>query len=149
MEELKFERIDSKYNDIPLPSYATEGSAGMDIMAAIATRVDINAGETKLIPTNLKVDIPKGYELQVRPRSGMALKYNISVLNSPGTIDEDYKGPIGVILHNYNSKKGYTVYRGDKIAQLVLAKSYQATISETKDVGNSSRGEGGFGSTGK
>ncbi len=146
--ELKIKRISDKYNDIPLPHYATEGSAGMDIRAAVEDEILIQSGEVKLIPTNLIVEIPEGYELQVRPRSGLALKNGIGLLNSPGTIDSDYRGEVGIIMNNF-SKIDFTIKRGDRIAQLVLNKVYLADIVEVSNVAESQRGEGGFGHTGK
>ena len=108
-----------KFKDIALPHYATEGSAGMDVRAAIDESVTIKSGEVKLVPTNLKMEIPNGYEIQVRPRSGLALKHGIGLLNSPGTIDSDYRGEVGIIMSNF-SKVDFVVNRGDRIAQLVL-----------------------------
>jgi dUTP pyrophosphatase len=145
---MKIKRISEKFNDIALPSYATEGSAGMDVRAAIDDKVVVKAGEVKLIPTNLIVEIPVGYEIQVRPRSGLALKHGIGLLNSPGTIDSDYRGEVGIIMNNF-SKVDFTINRGDRIAQLVLAKYYTAQLEETSEVAESERGEGGFGHTGK
>ncbi len=146
--KMKIKRISDEFNDIPLPHYATEGSAGMDIRAAINDKIIIKSGEVKLVPTNLVVEIPVGYEIQVRPRSGLALKHGISLLNSPGTIDSDYRGEVGIIMNNF-SKKDFVVKRGDRIAQLVLSKFYQAELEETTELGESIRGEGGFGHTGK
>lgn len=146
--KLNIKRISNKYNDIPLPQYATEGSAGMDIRAAIEDEIIIKAGEVKLVPTNLIVEIPVGYELQVRPRSGLALKNGIGLLNSPGTIDSDYRGEVGIIMNNF-SKSDFTIKRADRIAQLVLNKVYLADIVEVSEVSDSDRGEGGFGHTGK
>ena len=145
---MKIKRISEKFNDIVLPNYATKGSAGMDVRAAIEEPVVIKAGEVKLIPTNLIVEIPVGYEIQVRPRSGLALKHGIGLLNSPGTIDSDYRGEVGIIMNNF-SKVDFTINRGDRIAQLVLAKYYTAQLEETSEVAESERGEGGFGHTGK
>jgi dUTP pyrophosphatase len=146
--KLNIKRVSNKYNDIPLPNYATEGSAGMDIRAAVENEIIIKAGEVKLVPTNLIVEIPEGYEIQVRPRSGLALKNGIGLLNSPGTIDSDYRGEVGIIMYNF-SKLDFTVKRSDRIAQLVLNKVYLADVTEVKDVSESERGEGGFGHTGR
>ena len=146
--KLNIKRITNKYNDIPLPHYATEGSAGMDIRAALEDELVIKSGEVKLDPTNLIIEIPEGYELQVRPRSGLALKNGIGLLNSPGTIDSDYRGEVGIIMYNF-SKLDFTIKRGDRIAHLVLNKVYLADVIEVKDVSESERGEGGFGHTGK
>jgi dUTP pyrophosphatase len=146
--ELKIKRVSNDFNDIPLPHYATEGSAGMDIRAAVETEIVIKSGEVKLIPTNLKMEIPAGYEIQVRPRSGLALKHGIGLLNSPGTIDSDYRGEVGIIMNNF-SDKDFVIKRGDRIAQLVLTKYYSAKIIETNKLSESKRGEGGFGHTGE
>ncbi len=146
--ELKIKRVSNDFNDIPLPHYATEGSAGMDIRAAVETEIVIKSGEVKLIPTNLKMEIPAGYEIQVRPRSGLALKHGIGLLNSPGTIDSDYRGEVGIIMNNF-SDKDFVIKRGDRIAQLVLTKYYSAKIIETNELSESKRGEGGFGHTGE
>ena len=145
---MKIKRISDKFNDIPLPHYATEGSAGMDVRAAIDEDVTIKSGEVKLIPTNLIVEIPVGYEIQVRPRSGLALKHGIGLLNSPGTIDSDYRGEVGIIMNNF-SKNDFVIKRGDRIAQLVLSKYYRAELEETSEVDETERGDGGFGHTGK
>lgn len=146
--KMKIKRISDKYNDIPLPHYATVGSAGMDIRAAIDNETIIKSGEVKLVPTNLIVEIPVGYEIQVRPRSGLALKHGIGLLNSPGTIDSDYRGEVGIIMSNF-SKVDFAIKRGDRIAQLVLSKFYQAELEESSELAESIRGEGGFGHTGK
>lgn len=146
--KLKIKRISEKFNDIQLPHYATEGSAGMDVRATIDDEIIIKSGEVKLVPTNLTVEIPIGYEIQVRPRSGLALKHGIGLLNSPGTIDSDYRGEVGIIMNNF-SKADFVVKRGDRIAQLVLSKFYQAELEETSELAESIRGEGGFGHTGK
>lgn len=146
--QLKIKRISEKFNDISLPNYATKGSAGMDIRAAIDDELVINSGEIKLVPTNLIFEIPEGFEIQVRPRSGLALKHGIGLLNSPGTIDSDYRGEVGIIMYNI-SKENFVIKRGDRIAQIVLSKYYTADILETEVISESKRGEGGFGHTGK
>lgn len=146
--KLNIKRISEKFNDIALPHYATEGSAGMDVRAAIDDKLTIKSGEVKLVPTNLKVEIPVGYEIQVRPRSGLALKHGIGLLNSPGTIDSDYRGEVGIIMSNF-SKNDFVVNRGDRIAQLVLTSYSVADVIEVKALSDSQRGEGGFGHTGK
>jgi dUTP pyrophosphatase len=145
---VKVQRISDSFADIPIPNYETSGSAGMDLRAAVKDYVKIEAGKFVLIPTNLKVEIPAGYEIQVRPRSGLAAKYGIGVLNSPGTIDSDYRGEIKVILFNF-STKDFLVHKGDRIAQMVLAKVYKMTLVGTEYLSSSDRGEGGFGHTGK
>ncbi|MGE5400883.1 MAG: dUTP diphosphatase [Ignavibacteriales bacterium] len=144
---LKIKRILQEFSDLPLPAYATAGSSGMDLCAAVSDPITIHKGEITLVPTNLSVEIPEGYELQVRPRSGLAAKHGIGVLNSPGTIDADYRGEIKVILFNFG-KEDFTINRGDRIAQMILSKVYFARIEETVDLSHSERGTGGFGHTG-
>ena len=145
---LKIKRLSSEYNDIPLPSYATSGSSGMDIRAAIQDKLIIPIGKIVLVPTNLSIEIEDGYELQVRPRSGLAIKNGIGLLNSPGTIDSDYRGEIKIIMINLG-EEDFTLHRGDRIAQLILSKVYKAEIIESDNLNNTKRGEGGFGHTGK
>lgn len=134
--------------DIPMPEYATAHSAGMDLRAAITEAITLTPGERRLIPTGIAIALPPGYEAQVRPRSGLALKHGIGMVNAPGTIDADYRGEVGVLLINHG-QQDFLISRGDRIAQLVIA-SYtraiwvqQATLDETE------RGTGGFGHTGK
>jgi len=131
-----------------LPSYETAASAGLDIRAFIEEKLTLSPGERKLIKTGLFLEIPEGYEAQVRPRSGLALKNGITVLNSPGTIDADYRGEIGVILINHSSEN-FQINSGDRIAQLIFAKVEQAVWFETESLNETERGLGGFGSTGK
>jgi len=145
---LKIKRLSDKFNDIPLPEYATAGSSGMDLRAAAENEIRIPVGKISLIPTDLSVEIPEGYELQVRPRSGLAVKHGIGILNSPGTIDSDYRGEVKVILINFG-EEDFVIRRGDRIAQMVLSKVYLAEINETDELNNSRRGEGGFGHTGR
>lgn len=145
--EIKLQRITDLYNDIPLPEYATEGSSGLDLRAAVENDVIISKGKASLVPTNLRVEIPHGYEIQVRPRSGLAAKHGIGVLNSPGTIDSDYRGEVKVILFNFG-EEDFVIKRGDRIAQMVLSKVYLADLKLTDDLNASQRGEGGFGHTG-
>ncbi|MDP4116159.1 MAG: dUTP diphosphatase [Bacteroidota bacterium] len=145
---LKIKRIDNNFNDIPLPDYATEGSAGMDIRAAVDDSIVLKANSFGAIPTNLSVEIPVGFEIQVRARSGLAFKHGIGVLNAPGTIDSDYRGEIKIILFNF-STEDFVIKRGERIAQLILSKVYKALPVESVLLNGSSRGEGGFGSTGK
>lgn len=132
----------------PLPEYKTGLSAGMDLCANLNEPLVLKSLERKLIPTGLFIELPAGYEAQVRPRSGLALKYGISVLNSPGTIDADYRGEIGVILVNLSNEE-FTVQNGERIAQLVVAKHETAEWVEVETLEETQRGEGGFGSTGK
>ena len=135
---------------LPLPSYATAGAAGVDLRAAVPADEPalIAPGGWKLIPTGLHVALPAGYEAQIRPRSGLALRHGIGLLNSPGTIDEDYRGEIGVILFNFGEKP-FEVARGDRIAQMVLAEVRRVKWSATEELPESARGDGGFGHTGK
>ncbi|HYF06837.1 MAG TPA: dUTP diphosphatase [Acetobacteraceae bacterium] len=133
--------------DLPLPSYATEGAAGMDLLAAVTAPVTILPGGRALIPTGLRMALPPGYELQVRPRSGLALRNGITLPNTPGTIDEDYRGELGVILLNAGAE-AFTVERGMRIAQAVIAPVVRASWREVDELPGSARGEGGFGSTG-
>lgn len=146
--EIKIKRISNEFSDVPLPAYATEGSAGMDIRAAVKDELIIEPGKVSLVPTNLSVEIPKGYEIQVRPRSGLAANHSVGILNSPGTIDSDYRGEIKIILMNFGDKP-FTIHKGDRIAQLVVSKVYSAKIVESENLNSSRRGEGGFGHTGK
>ncbi len=133
--------------DLPLPSYATAGAAGMDICAAVTEPVTIPPGRRALIPTGLTIALPPGYELQIRPRSGLALKHGILLPNSPGTIDEDYRGEIQVIVMNA-SDEHFTITRGLRIAQAVLSPVVRAAWQEVEALGTTDRGAGGFGSTG-
>jgi dUTP pyrophosphatase len=133
--------------DLPLPAYATEQSAGMDLQAAIDAPIMLAPGERKLIPTGLAIALPDGYEAQIRPRSGLALKHGIGLVNSPGTIDADYRGEIGIIMVNYGQEP-FVIERGMRIAQMVIAAYSRATFSEVIELPNSARGAGGFGSTG-
>ncbi|MBH19550.1 MAG: dUTP diphosphatase [Crocinitomicaceae bacterium] len=132
----------------PNPKLETQGSAGADLRAFINDTIIIKPFERKLIPTGLKLELPQGYEAQVRSRSGLALKNGIAVLNSPGTIDSDYRGDIGVILINL-SKDIFTVNNGDRIAQIIIAKHEFPIFIETEKLKSSDRGESGFGSTGE
>lgn len=133
--------------DIPLPTYESEGSSGMDIRAAVKEPMPLMPGDIRLIPTGLAVSVPPGYEAQIRPRSGLAIKYGIGMVNSPGTVDSDYRGEIGIILINWGSEL-FTVKRGDRIAQMIISKVYRAEFEEANDLDTTSRGTGGFGHTG-
>ncbi|MET4806710.1 dUTP diphosphatase [Limibacillus sp. MBR-115] len=133
--------------DLPLPAYATSDSAGLDLMAATDEPLTLQPGERRLIPTGLAMALPTGFEAQVRPRSGLALKQGITVLNSPGTIDADYRGEVGVILINLG-QEAFTVERGQRIAQMVVAPVTQLAWQEVRNLEDSARGSGGFGSTG-
>ena len=133
--------------DLSLPAYATADSAGMDLLAAVAEAVTLAPGERRLIPTGMAIALPAGTEAQVRPRSGLALKHGLSVLNAPGTIDADYRGEVGVILINLGQEP-VTLRRGDRIAQMVVAPCQQIDWRPTETLDASARGAGGFGSTG-
>ena len=146
--KIKFKRLREELNHIPLPSYATKGSAGMDVYAALEKPITISRGTIEMIPTNISVEIPEGYEIQVRPRSGLAAKHGIGILNSPGTIDSDYRGEIKIIIINLGAED-FIIQPAERIAQLVVSKVYTADFIETKDLNNTSRGEGGFGHTGR
>lgn len=145
---VKLKRVLIGFEDVTLPEYKTTGSAGLDIRAAVNEPLIIQKGTVGLVPTNLSVEIPEGYEIQVRPRSGLALSDGIGILNSPGTIDSDYRGEIKIILINLG-EKDFIINRNDRIAQLVLNKveKIEWTVSEELDL--TDRGSGGFGSTGK
>lgn len=144
MCEVKFKVVEGAC----LPEYATEGAAGADLRAYLPEgRVFVYPGSWRLVPTGLDIELPAGYEAQVRSRSGLALKRGIAVLNAPGTIDEDYRGPVGVILVNHSSEP-FEVSNGDRIAQLVIAPVTKATFSAVETLGDTARGGGGFGSTG-
>lgn len=134
-------------SNLPLPAYATEGSAGMDLRAVLDSPLTLAPLDRAIVKTGLFIELPLGYEAQVRPRSGLAAKKGITVLNSPGTIDADYRGEIGVILINL-SNEDFTINDGERIAQLVIAKHERAEWKEVKELGATARGTGGFGSTG-
>lgn len=133
--------------DLPLPQYATEGSSGMDLYANVQEPVILEKYSRKLIPTGISVAIPKGLEVQIRPRSGLAFKHGISVLNTPGTVDSDYRGEIMVILCNF-SEQNFVVERGMRIAQMIVAPVVHPKITVVKSLNDTDRGTGGFGSTG-
>jgi dUTP pyrophosphatase len=134
-------------NGLPLPSYATAGAAGMDLFAAVETLVTIEPGKRALIPTGLAIALPPGFELQIRPRSGLALRHGIVLPNSPGTIDEDYRGELQVILLNAGDAP-FTIERGARIAQAILAPVVRGCWREVTNLDDTARGSGGFGSTG-
>ena len=135
------------FEDLPLPEYQTSEASGLDLYAAVEKSVTIKPGDIKLISAGMRISIPRGYEGQVRPRSGLALKHGIGVLNAPGTIDSDYRGVVGVILFNFG-KDNFLVNRGDRIAQLVIAKVEKVSLEVTETLDPSERDDGGFGSTG-
>ena len=134
-------------DDLALPTYATEHSAGMDLLAAVKEPKIVQPGERFLVPTGLSIALPDGYEAQIRPRSGLALKHGISLVNSPGTIDADYRGEIGIIIINHGAEP-FTIERGMRIAQMVIAPYARVQFSEVFELPTSTRGAGGFGSTG-
>ncbi len=133
---------------VPLPAYQTPGSAGLDLCAALAEAVRLGPGERRLIPTGLIFEIPEGHEGQVRPRSGLALKHGISIVNSPGTIDSDFRGEVGIVLINHGSEP-YVVEPLSRIAQIVIARVEQVQIELAESLTETSRGTGGYGSTGR
>ena len=135
-------------SDLPLPAYQTSQSAGMDLCAAISTDVVIESGAYTMVPTGFAIALPSGFEAQVRPRSGLAAKNGVTVLNTPGTIDADYRGEISVILINHG-KTAFTVTRGMRIAQLVVAPVRTVMLEEKENLDDTARGAGGFGSTGR
>ncbi len=132
---------------LPLPAYATEGAAGADLRAAVSGPVVLAPGERRAVPTGLVLEIPPGFEAQVRPRSGLALRHGVTVANAPGTVDSDYRGEVLVLLVNLGAEP-FTVARGDRIAQLVVAPVTRAAFMETGELSGTARGSGGFGSTG-
>lgn len=143
--KVEIKRLDG--NDLDLPHYETSKSAGMDLKACIVENIVIKPGERKLIKTGISIALPENYEAQIRPRSGLALKNGITVLNTPGTIDADYRGEIGVILVNFGSED-FIVERGMRIAQMVISPIIQVEFIEVKELDETKRGSGGFGSTG-
>ena len=144
-----FCRIDPETDaDIPLPRYMTPQAAGMDLHAAVTEELTVEPGAIRLIPTGLMMAIPNGYEAQIRPRSGLAVKHGIGLINSPGTIDADYRGEVQVALINLG-KNAYTIRRGDRIAQMIIHRVYQAGLEEVSSLDKTSRNAGGFGHTGK
>lgn len=144
---VRISRVNADVNDLALPQYATEGSAGMDVCAAVDEDTVLGPGETVLIPTGFRIEVPVGFEAQVRPRSGLAIKHSVGIMNSPGTIDSDYRGEVKVILTNFG-KKALTIRRGDRIAQMVVARYARVNWEEVEKLEETMRGEGGFGHTG-
>ena len=134
-------------NEVLTPKYETAGSSGMDIAAHIEKDIVLNPGEKTLIPTGFSLSVPRGYEVQIRPRSGLAVKKGITVLNTPGTIDSDYRGEIKVILINL-SKNEFSIKNGERIAQMVVCPVKQVVVEEVNELSDTNRGVGGFGSTG-
>ncbi|MBN1632536.1 MAG: dUTP diphosphatase [Ignavibacteria bacterium] len=144
--KIYFAKFDKELEYIT-PQYQSDDSAGMDLCSASRQKIIIPTGETRLIPTNIVLEIPKGYEGQIRPRSGLALKHNITVLNSPGTIDSDYRGEIKILLINHG-KDDFEVKFGDRIAQLIITKYERVNLVPAQRLTETSRGQGGYGSTG-
>jgi dUTP pyrophosphatase len=141
-------RLTPATNDVPLPAYATEGASGMDVRAAVDSDLIVHPQETVLIPTGFAIAVPQGYEAQVRPRSGLAIKHQIGILNSPGTIDADYRGEVRIILTNFGDTD-FVIKRGDRIAQMVIAPFIRAEWEERGSLDQTDRGAGGFGHTGR
>jgi len=144
MTKIQIRKLSSS---VSIPKYETPGSSGMDIAAHIEDNIIINPGEKALVSTGFSIAIPRGYEVQIRPRSGLAAKKNITVLNTPGTIDADYRGEIKVILINLGKEK-FIIENGERIAQMVVCPVVRANFEEVKKLSNTERGSGGFGSTG-
>lgn len=144
--EVLIERM-PEARDLPLPSYATSGSAGMDLMAAIEHDLVLPPGERTLVPTGIRIAVPPGFEAQIRPRSGLAIKYGLSMVNTPGTIDSDYRGPVQVIVINHG-QEAIAIKRGDRIAQMVICPVARAVFAEHESLPETVRGDGGFGHTG-
>jgi len=143
---LKVKRVGNN-TDLPLPSYQSDGSSGLDLCAAVNKELTLQPGDIKLIPTGLSVSLPEGYEAQIRPRSGLALRYGLGFVNAPGTIDADYRGEIGVIAINWG-KQPLTIKRGERIAQMVIHTVSRAIVEEVNELDTTQRGEGGFGHSG-
>jgi dUTP pyrophosphatase len=145
--KVKITRLEHGTVDIPLPQYATEGAAGMDVRAANSDTMLLPPGSVCLIPTGFIIELPAGFEAQIRPRSGLALKHGIGILNSPGTIDSDYRGEVKIILMNFSHEE-FTIRRGDRIAQMVVAPVSRVQWDEVPAIEITERGAGGFGHTG-
>lgn len=146
MDNVTVKIINSGSN--PLPQYATPSSAGMDVRASLTAPLVLAPGARALVPTGLRVELPEGYEMQIRPRSGLALKHGITLANAPGTIDADYRGEIGIILINLSDRE-FVVNPGERICQMVVTRYSHVVWSETAQLGDSERGDGGFGHTGR
>ena len=145
MVKVLIKKLSTKAN---LPSYKTKGASGMDLMACLETQINLEPGKSCLVPTGLSVAFPGEYEIQIRPRSGLAAKNNISVLNTPGTIDSDYRGELKIILYNHGNEN-FIINNNDRVAQMVLTPIIKMELEEKNELPDSIRGEGGFGSTGK
>ncbi len=140
-------RIDPRHHDIKLPAYATEGSAGMDVCAAVDADIVVRPGERTLVPTGFAIALPHGHEAQIRPRSGLAIKHGIGILNGPGTIDSDYRGEVKIILINLGHED-FVIRRGDRIAQMIISRYERVEWQEVGELSETDRGAGGFGHTG-
>jgi dUTP pyrophosphatase len=141
-------RVDASAADLPLPSYATEHAAGMDLCAAVREPMTLAPGETGLVPTGIAIALPPGFEAQVRPRSGLAIKHGIGILNAPGTIDADYRGEVKVILTNFSTTP-FVIRRGERIAQMIVGPYARVSWEEVPGLDETPRGAGGFGHTGR
>jgi dUTP pyrophosphatase len=146
--DVRVRRVRERDDPLPLPAYESEGAAGLDLRADVDEPVRLGPGERALIPTGLVVELPDGYEAQIRPRSGLALRYGVTLLNSPGTIDSDYRGEVRVLLVNLGSES-FAIERGDRIAQMVVAPVARVRLSEADELSSTGRGDGGFGHTGR
>ena len=135
-------------SDLPLPAYATAGASGMDLCAAVPGDLVLGPGERACVSTGLRVAVPEGFEAQIRPRSGLALRHGLSMVNTPGTVDSDYRGVVHVLLINHGSEP-VTIHRGERIAQMVLCAAIRVDWDESDDLGPTARGDGGFGHTGR
>ena len=144
--EVKIQRMEGN-EDLPLPRYMSAGASGMDLFAAVTDAVTIPPKEVAVIPLGIRIALPEGFEAQVRPRSGLAARHGIGVLNSPGTVDSDYRGEVKVILFNFG-KEDFIVNRGDRIAQMIIARIARANLVEQEHLEDTQRGSGGFGHTG-
>lgn len=143
---LRVKRLDGN-EDMALPSYETDGASGLDLRAAVDGELTLHPGEIRLVPTGLAISLPLGYEAQIRPRSGLALKHGVGMVNAPGTIDSDYRGEIGLVLINWG-KSPFVIKRGDRIAQMVVTRVSRAQVLEVDRLETTERGEGGFGHSG-
>jgi dUTP pyrophosphatase len=141
-------RLSDATSDVPLPAYATDGASGMDVRAAVERELLVRPKETVLIPTGFAIAVPPGFEAQIRPRSGLAIKHQIGILNAPGTIDADYRGEVRIILTNFG-ETDFPIKRGDRIAQMVIAPFIRAEWEERESLDATDRGAGGFGHTGR
>ncbi|NTV59330.1 MAG: dUTP diphosphatase [Deltaproteobacteria bacterium] len=143
---IRVKRLDGN-EDMALPSYETDGASGLDLRAAVDGELTLHPGEIRLVPTGLAMSLPLGYEAQIRPRSGLALKHGVGMVNTPGTIDSDYRGEIGLVLINWG-KSPFVIKRGDRIAQMVVTRVSRAQVLEVDRLETTERGEGGFGHSG-